>query len=180
MLLGNRRHPGIQWLLLSRIWLPLTTLLLHITHGLQLPSFTALRHTHFHPPLHQSHSCHQSLIVLIVSPHLHLILTHTFKQHTYMHSPRSLVLAPAEISERLPLPLIASSVFDPGLPDLGTLNLCLWPRPRLVLFTSLLCLWYSCYCPLTFACLILPLSNKYYCTWIHTPFDQSLQLQSAA
>ncbi len=41
--------------------------------------------------------------------------------------------------------------------------------PCLVLFTSLLCLWYSCYCPLTIACLILPLSNKYYCTWIHTP-----------
>ncbi len=31
--------------------------------------------------------------------------------------------------------------------------------PRLVLFTSLLCLWYSCYCPLTTACLILPLSK---------------------
>ncbi len=45
---------------LSRIWLPLTTLQLHITHGLHLPSFTAL--THSHPPLHQSHSCHQSLI----------------------------------------------------------------------------------------------------------------------
>ncbi len=43
---------------LSRIWLPLTTLQLHITHGLQLPSFTALQHTHSHPTLHQSHSCH--------------------------------------------------------------------------------------------------------------------------
>ncbi len=48
--------------LLSRIWLPLTTLQLHITHGLQLPSFTALQHTHSHPTLHQSHSCHQSFI----------------------------------------------------------------------------------------------------------------------
>ncbi len=47
---------------MSEIWLPLTTLQLHITHGLQLPSFTALLHTHFHPPLHQLHSCHQSLI----------------------------------------------------------------------------------------------------------------------
>ncbi len=36
------------WGALSRIWLPLTTLQLHITHGLQLPSFTALRHTHIH------------------------------------------------------------------------------------------------------------------------------------
>ncbi len=31
-------------------------------------------------------------LTLIVSPHLHLIHTHTFKQHSYMHSPRSLVL----------------------------------------------------------------------------------------
>ncbi len=88
---------------MSRIWLPLTTLLLHITHGLQLPSFTALRHTHFHPPLHQLHSCHQSLInpdcLTTPAPHSH---THTFKQHSYMHSPRSLVLAPADISERFP------------------------------------------------------------------------------
>ncbi len=39
-------------------------------------------------------------LALIVSPHLHLIHTHTFKQHSYMHSPQSLVLAPADISER--------------------------------------------------------------------------------
>ncbi len=119
-----------QYLRLSRIWLPLTTLLLHITHGLQLPSFTALQHTHSHPPLHQSHSCHQSLInpdcLATPAPHS---LTHTFKQHTSLHMLRSLVLAPADISERLPFPLIATSVFDPGLPYLGTLNLCLWPRP---------------------------------------------------
>ncbi len=85
---------------LSRIWLPLTTLQLHITHGLQLPSFTALRHTHSHPPLHRSHSCHSHSLDLIVSRHLHLIHTLTFKQHTSLHSPRSLVLAPADISER--------------------------------------------------------------------------------
>ncbi len=36
------------------------SLQLHITHGLHLPSYTAL--THSHPPSHQSHSCHQSLI----------------------------------------------------------------------------------------------------------------------
>ncbi len=144
------------------------SLQLHITHGLHLPSCTAL--THSHPPLHQSHSCHHSLISLdcltTPAPHSH---THTFKQHSHMHSPRSLVLAPADISELLPFPLIANSVFDPGL-----LTLVLWTcacdlDPCLVLFTSLLCLWYSCYCPLTIACLILPLSNKYYCKWIHSP-----------
>ncbi len=47
-------------------------------------------------------------------------------------------------------------------PDCLTLEL--WTcacdlEPCLVLFTSLLCLWYSCYCPLTIACLILPLSK---------------------
>ncbi len=36
------------------------SLQLHITHGLHLPSCTA--HTHSRPPLHQSHSCHHSLI----------------------------------------------------------------------------------------------------------------------
>ncbi len=36
------------------------SLQLHITHGLHLPSSTA--HTHSRPPLHQSHSCHHSLI----------------------------------------------------------------------------------------------------------------------
>ncbi len=65
------------------------SLQLHITHGLHLPSCTA--HTHFRPPLHQSHSCHIHSLVLIVSPHLHLILTLTYKQHTYTHPLRSLV-----------------------------------------------------------------------------------------
>ncbi len=83
------------------------SLLLHITHRLHLPSCTAL--THSHPPLH--HVTIHSL-ALIVSPHLHLIHTHTFKQHSHMHSPRSLVLAPADISERFPCILLP----------------CVWPR----------------------------------------------------
>ncbi len=71
---------------LSRIWLPLTTLQLHITHGLQLPSWTALRHTHSHPPLHQSHSCHPSLICpdCLTTPAPHS-LTHIKAAH--IHSP---------------------------------------------------------------------------------------------
>ncbi len=56
-----------------------TTLQLHITHGLHLPSFTAL--THSHPPLHQSHSCHQSLIspdcLTTPAPHSHTHLSST-------------------------------------------------------------------------------------------------------
>ncbi len=46
---------------------------LHITLGLHLPSCTA--HTHSRPPLHQSHSCHHSLISLdclpTPAPHSH-------------------------------------------------------------------------------------------------------------
>ncbi len=51
------------------------SLQLHITHGLHLPSCTA--HTHSRPPLHQSHSCHHSLISLdcLTSPAPHS-LTH--------------------------------------------------------------------------------------------------------
>jgi len=65
------------------------SLQLHISHGLHLPSCTA--HTHSRPPLHQSHSCHIHSLVLIVSPHLYLIHSHTFKQHSHMHPLRSLV-----------------------------------------------------------------------------------------
>ncbi len=76
---------------------------------------------HSHIPIHH-YTNHTAVTIhslaLIVSPHLHLIHTHTFKQHSYMHSPQSLVLAPADISERLTFPLIATSVFDPGLPYL--------------------------------------------------------------
>ncbi len=46
--------------LVATHYISCTTLQLHITYGLHFPSFTAL--THSHPPLHQSHSCHQSLI----------------------------------------------------------------------------------------------------------------------
>ncbi len=80
---------------LSRIWLPLTTLQLHITCRLHLPSFTA--HTHSRPPLHQSHSCHHSLInpdcLTTPAPHS---LTHIKAAH--IHSPiAKSCFAPADI-----------------------------------------------------------------------------------
>ncbi len=105
--------------LVATHYISCTTLQLHITYGLHLPSCTAL--THSHPPLHQSHSCHQSLLTLIVSPHLHLILTHTFKQHISFQHCEVLFLP------RLTFLSVhhSISVFDPGLPDLGILNLCL-------------------------------------------------------
>ncbi len=89
-------------------------------------------HYNTHIPIHHctNHTAVTShSLALIVLPHLHLIHSPTYKQHTSLHTLRSLVLASADISERLPFPLIATSVFDPGLPYLGTLNLCLWPRP---------------------------------------------------
>ncbi len=52
-------------------------------------------------------------LTLIVSPHLNLIHTHTYKQHTSLHSPRSLVLP------RLTFwvfPLYSVSLCLPGLP----------------------------------------------------------------
>ncbi len=60
---------------------------------------------HSHIPVH--HYTHHTAVtihslVLIVSPHLHLIHSHTFKQHSHMHSLRSLV-CPGYISERFPL-----------------------------------------------------------------------------
>ncbi len=73
---------------------------------------------HSHIPIHHytNHTAvtnHSS--TLIVLPHLDLIHSPTYKQHTSLHTLRSLVLAPADISERLPFPLIATSVLDPGL-----------------------------------------------------------------
>ncbi len=50
---------------------------------------------HTHIPVHH-YTNHTAVtihsLVLIVSPHLHLIHSHTFKQHSHMHSLRSLVL----------------------------------------------------------------------------------------
>ncbi len=64
---------------------------------------------HSHIPIHH-YTNHTAVTIhslaLIVSPHLHLIHTHTFKQHSHMHSPRSLVLAPADISKRFPCILL--------------------------------------------------------------------------
>ncbi len=50
---------------------------------------------HSHIPIHH-YTNHTAVTIyslaLIVSPHLHLIHSHTFNQHSHMHSPRSLVL----------------------------------------------------------------------------------------
>ncbi len=115
---------------------------------------------HSHIPIHH-YTNHTAVsnhsLALIVSPHLHLIHTHTFKQHSYMHSLRSLVLAPADISERYSSCCLLSLCLTPDCPTLELWTCACDPDFCLVLFTSLPCLWYSCFCPLTFACLILPI-----------------------
>ncbi len=64
------------------------SLQLHITHGLHLPSCTA--HTLSRPPLHQSHSCHHSLInsdcLTTPAPHS---LTHIKAAHKHSPSAKS-------------------------------------------------------------------------------------------
>ncbi len=69
-----------------------TTAAHHSTSDYNSHHSVHLRHTHSHPPLYQSHSCHQSLIspdcLTTPAPHSH---THTYKQHTSMHSPQSLI-----------------------------------------------------------------------------------------
>ncbi len=84
---------------LSRIWLPFhhmdscTTLQLHIT-----PPQTTTPIIHCTHDAHSPHHCTNYTVTyhsfaLIVSPHLHLIHTPTYKQHTSMHTLQSLVLA---------------------------------------------------------------------------------------
>ncbi len=84
------------------------SLKLHITHGLHFPSCTAL--THSRPPLHQSHSCHHSLINsdCLTTPATHS-LTHIKAAHKHSHSAKS-CFPLANISERY-----------------SSCHLCVWP-----------------------------------------------------
>ncbi len=109
-----------SWAWVSRIWLPLTTLQLHITHGLHLPSCTAL--THSHPPLHQSHSCHQSLIRLdcLTTPAPHS-LTHISSTLPYTRC--EVLFCPGWHSECFPCILFPCVYLD----CLYTLTVCCLP-----------------------------------------------------
>ncbi len=97
---GSTSAPPPSWILLCvSVWKPLLggglchesgshSLKLHITHGLHFPSCTAL--THSRPPLHQSHSCHHSLInsdcLTTPAPHS---LTHIKAAHKHSPSAKS-------------------------------------------------------------------------------------------
>ncbi len=126
---------------------------------------------HTHIPVHH-YTNHTAVtihsLVLIVSPHLHLIHSHTFKQHSHLHSLRSLVPL-ANISERLSqfvFPCTTWTVdllswsFAACLSDLACLMVILsvcrlpWPiaLPLISTLPFLRCPRYLC---LIFACLTL-------------------------
>ncbi len=98
--------------LVATHYISCTTLQLHITYGLHLPSFTAL--THSHPPLHQSHSCPQSLINPDCFPHTCISFSHTHLSSTLpFNIAKSLFLPRLTFLSVLPFPLIATSVVWP-------------------------------------------------------------------
>ncbi len=137
------------------------SLKLHITHGLHFPSCTAL--THSRPPLHQSHSCHHSLInsdcLTTPAPHS---LTHIKAAHK--HSPIAKSCFPLVTFLSVLLFILLSLCFTPDC-----LTLDLWTcacDPRLlpgIVYVSALPLIFL-FLPADPACLILPI--KYCCTWI--------------
>ncbi len=82
---------------------------------------------HTHIPVHH-YTNHTAVtihsLVLIASPHLHLILTLTFKQHSHLHSLRSLVLPWLTFLSIFP----CVHYLDPWLSLLIVCCLPYWPR----------------------------------------------------
>ncbi len=145
------------------IWLPLTTTahhpwttspIIHCTHT--FPS-TITPITQLSPITHlpwlPHHTCTSFTHSLISS-------THTLTLCEVLFSPWLTFLSVLPIHP-------AVSVVHPGLPDLGSLNLCLWPRllPGIVYVSALPLIFL--FLPADLACLILPI--KYCCKWIHSP-----------
>ncbi len=86
---------------------------------------------HSHIPVHH-YTNHTAVtihsLVLIVSPHLHLIHSHTFKQHSHLHSLRSLVLPWLTFPSGFPPICLSVHYLDCWLPLLIVCCLPLWPR----------------------------------------------------
>ncbi len=109
---------------------------------------------HSHIPVH--HYTHHTAVtihslVLIVSPHLHLIHSHTFKQHSHMHSLRSLVFPwltfwafPLFSDSLYLLWPFAACPFDPACLLISSLSAAC-PDLALSLLLILSSLHYSCY-----------------------------------
>ncbi len=83
---------------------------------------------HSHIPVHH-YTNHTAVTIhssLWLPHHTCTSFSHSHKSSTQTLTQCEVLFSPANI---LSVILPAISVFDPGLPDLGTLNLCLWPRP---------------------------------------------------
>ncbi len=109
---------------MSWIWLPLTSTahhpwttspIMHCAHTF-LSTITSI--TQLSPFNHQPWLPHHTCTSFI---HSHKSSTQTLTQCEVLFLPRLTFLSVLPI-----YPVI--SVFHPGLPDLGSLNLCLWPR----------------------------------------------------
>ncbi len=109
---------------------------------------------HSHIPVHH-YTNHTAVtihsLVLIVSPHLHLIHSHTFKQHSHMHSLRSLVFPwltfwafPLFSDSLYLLWPFAACPFDPACLLISSLSAAC-PDLALSLLLILSSLHYSCY-----------------------------------
>ncbi len=105
---------------------------------------------HSHIPIH--HYTHHTAVtihslVLIVSPHLHLIHSHTFKQHSHMHSRRRLVLPWLTFPSGFPslsicvLPGLLTLSPDRLLPASLTPPAYWWSSLSAACPDPLLCLW---------------------------------------
>ncbi len=103
--------------------------------------------------------------------------SHSHKSSTQTLTQCEVLFCPGYISERSS-PYLLSLCVTPDCPTFDLWTCACDLDSCLVLFTTLLCLWYSCFCLLTIACLILPPLNKYWCNWIRTPQTSSLQKTS--
>ncbi len=146
------------------IWLKLTVMNLVPTHSNCTSPMDYISHhaLHSHIPVHH-YTNHTAVTIhssLWLPHHTCTSFSLSHKSSTQTLTQCEVLFSPGYISERSPIhPAI--SVFDPGLPDLGTLNPCLWPRPLPgIVYVSALPLIFLL-CPLTIACVILPLSNKH-------------------
>ncbi len=122
----------VHWvLLLSWIWFPLTQTAHH--------PWTTF------PIMHCTHTFPSTITPITqLSPFTHQLWLphHTCTSFSHSHKSSTQTLTQCEVlfplANILSVILPAISVFDPGLPELGTLNLCLWPRPPAwYCFTSL-------------------------------------------
>ncbi len=160
--LCKRLEAALRGGALSWIWFPLTQTAHH-----PWTTFPIMHCTHTFPstitPITQlSPFTHQ----LWLPHHTCTSFSHSHKSSTQTLTQCEVLFSPGYISERSPIhPAI--SVFHPGLPDLGSLNLCLCPRllPGIVYISALPLIFL--FLPADLACLILPI--KYCCKWIHSP-----------